>query len=219
MKSITATILFSMSIHFGFSQPDRFILDTALTKLRQSQIDTIVRYTPFQGDASIVDKGKFKVLYSSYLFWEKDENIFLTKISACLDGYGERSFDTIFKMIRFPEAGIYESVIENLDLLKIERLKPGVIKFYNGLKDTTVEIRSSHPGYTGISVYIGSSEVENGYSYNQIYDGTIRNVDGTIRAKEESINYAYNTSTFIFRLTNRLSEVIEAIENKNSFDD
>jgi hypothetical protein len=217
LKSILAMILFLNSFHFGFSQPNRFILDTALTKLRQSHIDTIIQYTPFQGNASIVDKGMFYILYSSYLIWKKDGDVLLTKVSACLDRQWQRSFDTIFKVIRFPDMGVYESIIENLELLRKERLKPGIIKFYNGSKDTTAEIRSSHPGYTGVSVYIGSTEIENSYSYDQIYDGAILNVDGTLRAKQESINYTHNIATFIYRLTTRLSKLIEELENKNSF--
>lgn len=218
LKKILATILFILFIHSGYSQPDRFILKTALTNLRLLKIDTVVQFTPFQSLQVPVDKGKFHIIYSSYLFWKKDGNSYLTKISSCIDSLSENSFDTIFKTIRFPEEAIYDNIIENLDLLRTEHLKPGVVQFHNGSKDTTVVIRSSHPGYTGISLYLGTSEIENGYSSNQIYDGTILNGDGTFRRKEESVNYKYNTSTFIYRITSRLSKLLEALESTNSFD-
>lgn len=107
--------------------------------------------------------------------------------------------------------------MNNLELLNNERLKPFMVKYHNGLRDTIVEVNSSHPWYTRINIFIESNSFENSYTFDQIEDGHLRNQDGSIRALNKNLNYAFNRSTYLFRVTEKLAKIVDAVEEKRSF--
>jgi len=68
--------------------------------------------------------------------------------------------------------------------------------------------------YTGITVAIGNKIFENGYSSNDLNDGVIRNVDGTVREIWKSVNYNTNKSKGIYQIILKIAAQITELENR-----
>ena len=56
-----------------------------------------------------------------------------------------------------------------------------------------------------------------GFSDLSFYDGIIRNEYGSVRRSFESINYNYNKSTLIYKLSLLLEPSIAYLEKNNAF--
>lgn len=69
MKYLFSISFFLLVVLSASSQPYRSTLDAALDKLRQSNIDSIICYTPFQPGYKPFDTAQYEIQYSFYLFW------------------------------------------------------------------------------------------------------------------------------------------------------
>lgn len=219
MKHLITLYLFLLVVLSASSQPYRSTLDAALDKLRQSNIDSIICYTPFQPDYVPLDTAQYEIQYSFYLCWKKEKDVFITKASYCLGTNERLSFDTVFNSVLSPDQEIYKEIVNNLELLKYQKVKPPLVKYNTGLRDTISEIRSSHPGYTEIRFILGTNEIDNWYTYDHIDDFHLRDQEGNIKIFQENVNREYNISTFVYKMTQKLSGIIDSLESKNAFED
>ena len=201
-----------------FSQTDTNKLKGKIDSLKRSGIDTFLTYTPFQNLSSPDDKGKYLIVYSDYLIWSSNNLYYIQKFSDCLDEKAERSFDTAFKPIVTEHLEAYQYFLANIGTLKTVRLKPGMVKDRFDGKDTILKISSYHAPHTGVTIFTPENEITNSFSDDELYDGITRNTDGSTRAIRQSINYEFNKSTSIYKLTNSFQELINLYEKQNSFD-
>lgn len=124
MKYLFSISFFLLLILSASSQPYRSTLDVALDKLRHSNIDSIICYTPFQPGYKPFDTAQYEIQYSFYLCWKKGKEVFITKVSHCWSFNGIGPFDTVFTSVLSPDQEIYKEIVNDLELLKVQKVKP-----------------------------------------------------------------------------------------------
>jgi|GEM_PF-6528404 len=218
MVGLTLLLLNVSFLSFrGYSQSSLSPINRKIDSLQNAGIDTILRYPLFFAGRSQF-KGSFHLMDADYLIWRDKKGCFIQKFSSCLSEDGSRPFDTAFTPIYLENDQAYVFFIEKLDTVKVQYLRPALVKQkWNG-KDTIIE---ETPGYhsprKGIEFLIGTKNFKNYYYDSQVWDGTIRNDDGSFRYKYETLNYDYNISTAIVRLVKLLDLTVRRLEDNKAF--
>ena len=101
MKYLFSISFFLLLVLSASSQPFRSTLDAALGKFRQSNIDSIICYTPFQPGYKPFDTAQYEIQYSFYLFWKKENDVFITKASYC---FGTQKLSGLIDLMEIKKA-------------------------------------------------------------------------------------------------------------------
>jgi len=114
--------------------------------------------------------------------------------------------------------GIFSYLNSNFNSIVSDTLLPGILKHRIDGKDTLIRELDlvNHPCHTELIIRTASGTFMNGMLSCNLTDGVTLNEDGSFRSRQESINYAYNISTAIYKIICLLQ--LEELEIKKKFD-
>ncbi|WP_276484094.1 hypothetical protein [Paraflavitalea pollutisoli] len=184
--------------------------ETFAQSLLKSGVDTVLIYRPysFYGSGMISDSSVLEDI--SYIFSKKTGMLVVERLtSEYSDGY--RPISTHKVVAKKDSLQIFDFLGSNFRSIFADTLLPGMVKYPIDGRDTLVRWLGSHAQYIGLVVLTKAGRHANGFFNDDLCDGVIRNEDGSVRVKFESINYTYNLSTSIYKITSLLKQQISAI--------
>jgi hypothetical protein len=182
-----------------------------IDSLLRSGTDTVIFYQPFVGPLTHEANECCMIYERTYLLWRSNGALFILKqydyydIDKDTKGKKTELFrlrDTL-AIFGFLDANFQRVVSDKLLRAKIEYSDEGkaVLIDYSegGIYDDC---------HTAVSIFADGKEYENGYSGNDLNDGTVRNVDGTVREKRISLNYEANINKAIYKLITKIERQV-----------
>lgn len=112
---------------------------------------------------------------------------------------------------------VFDLLRERFKSIFSDTLLPVMVKYSIDGKDTLVRRQGSHASYAELVVLTKGGMYSNGFIDHDVYDGIIRNDDGSIRDKVESVNYQYNISTSIYKIITLLQLEVSEVGKRYSF--
>jgi hypothetical protein len=174
-------------------------------------IDTVLIYNPCNSLSMIRPTDSSLIEEISYLITKKGYQLSIERLtSEYQEGRGQ--FMTHKFILKNDSLGIFDYLHDNFNSIVSDTLLPAVLKETIDGKDTLIRLWGSHPCYAELIILTASGTYRNGILDLYLADGTVRNADGSIRARRESINYEYNTSTSIFKIISMLEIEEEEIK-------
>jgi hypothetical protein len=188
-----------------------------IDSLVKSGIDTVLFFRPFRAPTYEVADDSCMIDQETYIIWKKGEWVYFKKQYECRNYLkGRNSFMALF--VKRPDSSrMFDYLKNNFRSVVTDTLLPGLIKVEYAGRFELVRPRSDHGGYTGIFVIVKGKVWENGYINDDLIDGKLRNVDGSVRKQQEAVNYGHNVSTFIYKMITQVEKQIAWLEEKKLF--
>lgn len=190
-------------------------LKEKLQKLRDADAGFVFSYAPNMRLALF--HTTYVETTPEYLFWVDQSGCYVQKFAQCYDSLVHDTYDSAFSIVKLNDCEPASYLFKNLDSIRHEKLLPGFLKYNVNGRDSVYAISGSHVEPNIIKVYKGQVVFEKTVRWTELEDGSIHNDDGSIRMKEESLNYEKNVSTHLYKLYKLIEDLLNLLDDKQSF--
>jgi len=182
--------------------------------LQKSGIDTIVLYRPYSDPLTQETTDSCMVYDRGYMLWKKEQNLFILQHYEYYNLYNQAK-GISSKQYALPDTlNLFGYLKDHFQQVVTDTLLPVRLRMVKDNKEifediTYADVRDN--AYTGITVLAGNKSYNNSYSDIYLNDGNIRNVDGTVREKWESLNYQANLNKSIYQFITRIEKQVAIV--------
>ena len=199
------------------AQPINDFCKRTADSLISTGVKYVVYYQPFVSPLTHEANDTCVIYERRYIFWEDNNGSYvLTHFDYFnIDNKLNGKYALVCRFI--DSIQIFGFLKDNLNPIVTDKLLPAVLKYTKDGKpfvDDFSKIKMSDASYTQVYVFVGGNIFNNGYADHEVYDGVIRNSDGTFRERLESINYAANIQKAIFKFINKLDKQVGLLDVK-----
>lgn len=184
--------------------------------LLKSGVDTVLIYMPFSlhGSHMISDSSSLENI--NYVVSKQAGKLVIERLTSESVHYRGKVL-THHAVAKRDSLHIFDFLDKNFKSIFADTLLPGMVKYRFDGKDTLVRNWGSHGSRTELIALTKVSRYSNGFVDFDLYDGIIHNEDYSVREKFESVNYEYNISTAIYKITFLLAKEVSEIRKKYRF--
>ena len=183
------------------------VTNSIAQSLLQHEVDTVLIYRPYRGPTLFKPTDTSIVEDISYIITNKTDILTIERLTyEYVRNAGLVLTHTFIQKI--DSLGIFQYLQNNFHSIVSDTLLPGLVKDTYNNRDTLISTKGYHPCYTELIIKTRLETFANGMLDADLDDGIIKNVDGTFRARKESINYQHNISTSIYKIISKL-QVLE----------
>ena len=209
---LTFTFIFLLILGTIKGQPINDFCKRTADSLISAGVKYVVYYQPFVSPLTQEANDTCVIYERRYLFWESNNDSYILthfdyfNVDSKLNG----KYAQICRFIDSTQ--IFGFLKDSLSMMVTDKLLPAVLKYTKDGKsfvDDFSKSRMSNASYTQIYVFLEGNIFNNGYSDHDVYDGVVRNSDGTVRERIESVNYTINIQKPIFRFINKLNRQVD----------
>lgn len=182
--------------------------------LQKNGIDTIILYRPYSDPLTQEATDSCMVYNRGYILWKKEQKLFVLQHYEYYNLYNQAKGISI-KQYALPDTlNLFGYLKEHFQQVVTDTLLPVRLRMVKDNKEifedlTYRDVRDD--AYTGITVLAGNKSYSNGYGSFYLSDGNIRNADGTVREKLESLNYQANLNKAIYQLITRIEKQVAIV--------
>ncbi len=191
-----------------------------IDSLRNLGADTIIYYQPPWSPTTEEANDTCIMHQRGYLLWRQGNDMTILKEFYSINIKSNSSYPIVSINKQTDSLGIFDYLASNFNsIIHDKMLKALLRKTKNGemqVQDFN-KISVSDDAYTGISITVGNKTYENGYAENDLNEGIVRNVDGSIREVWESLHYKANTGKSIYKIITKIETQILALERPGVF--
>ncbi|MFI5161151.1 MAG: hypothetical protein ACHQHN_07730 [Sphingobacteriales bacterium] len=207
---IVIILFFALSYHISYSQsPDKSLqirIDSVVSKLKKSQIDTICVYQGYCVGCFITWKGiggkcNYDGFYTTaYILWKKVGVSYITLLNSCFN----------YSTTKVVPNDLWTFCTGNIELIKSEAIKSFSIEQLQDGKKIIVPIKVDHSYHEVVRLIIRNEETT---KYLDDYDFEKTNISGN----KANVNYEYNINTKTWKLALLLNSCIHNRSHKLKF--
>lgn len=207
---VAVTLVLTLFSIFASAQSSFSWYESFTDSLTKAGIDTIVDYQPWDNPLGMEATDSLIVHERHYLLWNRNGNLYICQRYFYMNAYIEKLGDSTKLLILQDTLDLFEYLHDHFQEVVNDTLPYPRIRT---VKDGKEEIWDVSPAdvrddsYTRVSIMVRGKEYYNGYRGEQLYDGNIRNTDGSLRERRENLNYETN-------LNKAIHHFIEKLENE-----
>ncbi len=183
--------------------------------LIKSGVDTVIFYQPWLSPLTNEANDCCIIYDRGYLFWTSGNKLTILKYYKCISLLSDDKYPVVQTIIQNDSLHIFEFLKTNFDSIRCAHLQPALLKKKEDGKELVQDF-SQLPVYddafTMIAVFTKKESFENGYMDNDLNDGIIRKVGGTIREIWESVHYQSNIDKPIYKMISKIELLINGLE-------
>ena len=212
---LTLTFIFFLILDTIKGQPINDFCKRTADSLIGTGVKYVVYYQPFVSPLTHEANDTCVIYERRYLFWEDNDGSYvLTHFDYFnMDNKQNGKYAQICRFIDSTQ--VFGFLKDSLNTIVTDKMLPAVLKYTKDGKpfiDDLSKSKISDASYTQVYVFVGGNIFNNGYADYDVYDGVVRNSDGTFRERLESVNYAANIQKAIFRFINKLNRQINLLD-------
>ena len=213
---LTLTFIFFLILDTIKGQPINDFCKRMADSLIGTGVKYVVYYQPFVSPLTHEANDTCVIYERRYLFWEDNDGFYvLTHFDYFnMDNKQNGKYAQICRFI--DSIQIFGFLKDSLNAIVTDKMLPPVLKYTKDGKPLVDDLGAiSDASYTQVYVFAGGNIFNNGYTDHDVYDGVVKNSDGTIRERLESVNYAANIQKAIFMFINKLNRQVGLLDGQS----
>jgi hypothetical protein len=219
MKQLLVFCLCLLTHLFLYGQPNPDSLKKIISHLQSRGIDTCILFyeclpdrhaSGFTDTCTLTNPG--------YLIWKENNRLFIMKAAQCYDDTASKYYIKQSKPLPVTNASIDSFFKSNFSDIIYEEIYPAIFKYKINGKDAYIPAGVGyHSCYIEIDIHTRDMIYKKGFYEDYLTDGAILHADGSVRHQRESVNYLYNLSTSVYKLSRLLRAMVEDTEARKAF--